>query len=426
MGRHGPGRVRLLTALLALSALTAATPGMARKIGTIEPSLPLSAERIASLPRAERAAWTAYFTRSAEQMRADKAALAAELPPGATPPPSPPGGGGELPGGDPDYFRSAGARAIADTIVSFQTPAGGWGKNTPRTIPPRQLGQHYIHEETPGSGGARDWAFVGTIDNSATTSEIAYLERVIAATGKAGEARYGAAVRRGVDYLLAAQYPTGGWPQVWPLMGGYHNAITYNDDAMARVIRLLIDVGAGKGGYATLSADQRARADRAVKAGIDCILRTQIVVNGVRTGWAQQHDPITLKPVTARAYEPAELTSAESVRLLSLLMALPNPSPAVRRAIADGMAWVDRSVIRDVAWTKEGGNPRFVQQKGAVLWSRFYRASDNLPIFGDRDRSLYDDVMDISAERRGGYAWFNKSGLSAQAEYARWKKANGG
>jgi len=33
-------------------------------------------------------------------------------------------------------------------------------------------------------------------------------------------------------YLLAAQFPNGGWPQVWPLEGGYHDAITYNDNAV--------------------------------------------------------------------------------------------------------------------------------------------------------------------------------------------------
>ena len=29
--------------------------------------------------------------------------------------------------------------------------------------------------------------------------------------------RYRAAFDRGVDYLLAAQYPNGGWPQYFPL-----------------------------------------------------------------------------------------------------------------------------------------------------------------------------------------------------------------
>jgi PelA/Pel-15E family pectate lyase len=36
-----------------------------------------------------------------------------------------------------------------------------------------------------------------------------------------------------VRYLLAAQFPNGGWPQVWPLEGGYHDAVTFNDNAVS-------------------------------------------------------------------------------------------------------------------------------------------------------------------------------------------------
>ena len=50
------------------------------------------------------------------------------------------------------------------------------------------------------------------------------------------------AFRRGLDYLLKAQYPNGGWPQFYPLRNGYWSHITYNDDAMAGVLELLRDV----------------------------------------------------------------------------------------------------------------------------------------------------------------------------------------
>ena len=46
-----------------------------------------------------------------------------------------------------------------------------------------------------------------------------------------------AAVLRGLDYTFAAQFPNGGWPQVWPLEGGYHDAITFNDGASKRFSR---------------------------------------------------------------------------------------------------------------------------------------------------------------------------------------------
>ena len=34
-----------------------------------------------------------------------------------------------------------------------------------------------------------------------------------------------------------------------------------------------------------------------------------------------------------------------------------------------------------------------------------YRPSAIKPVFGDRDKSLHDDVNDLSLERRNGYAW---------------------
>ncbi|WP_204266508.1 pectate lyase, partial [Enterobacter hormaechei] len=72
------------------------------------------------------------------------------------------------------------------------------------------------------------WSYVGTIDNNATTSELRFLARVQAmAPGAEGE-RYRAAFLKGVRYLLEAQFPNGGWPQIYPLQGGYHDALTYN------------------------------------------------------------------------------------------------------------------------------------------------------------------------------------------------------
>ena len=58
------------------------------------------------------------------------------------------------------------------------------------------------------------------------------------------EPRYRESFLRGVDYLLAAQYPNGGWPQVFPLEGSYHDAITFNDGALVNVLSLLHDVAA--------------------------------------------------------------------------------------------------------------------------------------------------------------------------------------
>lgn len=423
-------RVRPLSLLvLSGSALALCLPAasLAEKIGTIAPFLPLTIERIEALPSSARQPWRDYLAASARRLAEDRRTLEVEVPAGAPVPASPAEGNGlgTMPlNRDPAWYRSAEARAVADTIVSFQTPGGGWGKNMPRNVAPRLPGQHYV-PHAAGEGRQRSWNFVGTIDNGATTTEIAFLGKVIEAGGTGSPAAYRASVVKGIDYLLSAQSPNGGWPQTWPLAGGYHDAITYNDDAMVRVLRLLTAAGDGKGGFAVLPAETRTRARKAVEAGIGCILRTQVVVSGVPTGWAQQHDALTLEPTSARNYEPAALASAESARILLFLMDLPSPGPEVRKAIAGGVAWLEKTAIRDMAFERNGTDTRLAPRPGALLWARFIQIGTNRPVFGDRDRSLYSDVMDISAERRGGYAWYNTSAEAVLKAYPAWRKRNG-
>jgi PelA/Pel-15E family pectate lyase len=44
------------------------------------------------------------------------------------------------------------------------------------------------------------------------------------------------------------------------------------------------------------------------------------------------------------------------------------------------------------------------------------------PLFGDRDKSIHDDVNEISPERRNGYSWFNNTPQRALERYATWAK----
>ncbi len=123
---------------------------------------------------------------------------------------------------------------------------------------------------------------------------------------------YRAAFLRGLDYIFAAQYPNGGWPQVWPLQGGYHDAITYNDDAMLNVLTLLRDVSGTNSEFAFVPEKYRTRAAASLQRGIACMLATQIVVDGRRTVWCQQHDALTLQPASARNYEmPSQVSSGK-------------------------------------------------------------------------------------------------------------------
>lgn len=422
-----PAATRLVLLLVALS-----TSALAAQIGTIPPAQALTAERVAALPAADRAAWAAYLARSDAQRAADRTALAAERQglPGLPGPPE--GGHGEasMPLDRPaDWYGGEAARAVVANILSFQTPAGGWGKNQPRDRAPRLKGQSFVADNsnkkaTPGDFDATadaQWSYVGTIDNDATITEIRFLARVAAQQPGAGGDACRQAAERGLRYLLAAQFPNGGWPQVWPLQGGYHDAITLNDNALVEVAELMGWAARGEADLGFLPPVLKVAAAAAQDRAVKLLLATQIRVNGRLTLWAQQHDALTLAPASARNYEPPALSSGESARALAYLMSLPNPSPAVVAAVHAGIDTLRALAVHDRAFVKVDDTRRLVAQPGAgPLWARYYDPATLKPVFGDRDKSLHDDVNDISAERRNGYAWWGTWPLKTLAAYDAW------
>ncbi|WP_418320663.1 pectate lyase [Piscinibacter sakaiensis] len=366
-----------------------------------------------------------HLSRSRARMAADKAVLAAERYPltGPLPEPVATGRGLEtMPLDRPaDWYGSAAARQVADNIISFQTPAGGWGKNQPRDRPPRLPGQWFVAVE-PGSGQP-SWRHVGSIDNGATVTEIRFLVKVAEQLPDEEAAVYRASALRGIGYLFDAQYPAGGWPQVWPLQGGYHDAITLNDDAMVNVAELLGEIARGEPDWRFVPADVRSRAVQAEQRAIDALLQLQVVIDGRKTLWAQHYDAVSHAPVGARAYEPAALASAESARVLLYLMALPAPGPRIVDAVESGIATLQALAIENRRWQRiDGAEARsLLPQAGApLLWARFHDLTTLQPIFGDRDGRVHHDVEQLSVERRNGYAWFGHGPARAIARYADW------
>ena len=133
-------RARLLLCLLI------AAPVYSAVIGISKPAESITAERIATLPAKDRAGWMTYLERSQKQMQTDRNALAAERTPGAPEPPMPKEGfsARTMPlDRDAAWYGTPEARHVADVIVSFQTPAGGWSKNLDMSGAVRAPGQSY-------------------------------------------------------------------------------------------------------------------------------------------------------------------------------------------------------------------------------------------------------------------------------------------
>ncbi|HEX2191149.1 MAG TPA: pectate lyase, partial [Longimicrobiaceae bacterium] len=305
-----------------------------------------------------------------------------------------------------ERFRGAEARRTADAIVSFQTPSGGWSKRV-ELARPRRPGESY--------SSANGWSYVGTFDNGATTEHLRFLAGAYAAHG---DARHRDAFLRGLDYVLRAQFPNGCWPQVYPLQGGYHDAATYNDDAMVRVLRLLY--GVARGDYALAPEPARTRARAAVARGVDCVLRSQVVVGGAPTVWGAQHDPLTLEPAAARAYEHASLSGRESAGVVDFLVELEAPSPQVARAVQAAAAWFRRTAIHGLDYEPRGGlTPR---EGAGPIWARFYEVGTDRPIFSNRDGVVRYAWSELEEERRSGYAWYTDEPATTLRRVERWAR----
>jgi PelA/Pel-15E family pectate lyase len=323
-------------------------------------------------------------------------------------------GGGVL-NRDAAWYASDPARAVADSVIQYQSPQGGWPKATDLARPPRSPA------DIPAAGSGR----ANTFDNGGTTIPMEFLARIITATN---EAKYLESFNRGLDYLFAAQYPNGGWPQFYPLREGYYSHITYNDGAMIRVMTLLRGVAAGKAPYAFVDTERRAKAGAAVARGIACVLRTQVKQDGKLTVWGAQHDRETLAPAWARNYEIPSLSGAESVGIVRFLMEIESPTPEIIAAVEGAVTWFNVVKISGLRYkrsrTADGQRDGWVEPdlQAEPLLARFYELGANRPIFVGRDKVIHYSLDQIERERRGGYAYYGDWPASlVERDYPKWR-----
>ena len=209
------------------------------------------------------------------------------------------------------------------------------------------------------------------------------------------------------------------------MQGGYHDAYTVNDNAVVAVTELLFDIAAGTQGFGFVSEALRQEAKAASQRAIDGLLASQLRIEGRPALWAQQYDALTLEPSSARNYEPAAMCSAESATILVFFMRLAQPDARVVSAVHAGVAMLRRLAIEGKAWRKisEIDGRMLVSAPGApTLWARYYDIANLQPVFGDRDKSLYNDVADVSLERRNGYGWYGTVPSKALQVYATWSQ----
>ena len=332
-----------------------------------------------------------------------------------------------------DYSRlpESNLRLIADTILAYQYPNGGWPLDQhwemPSLTPEEAKARAHFKKEMNESG-------VGTtIENGATTLEIFYLARVFQ---KTGDIRYMEAAKRGIEYLLNMQYPNGGWPLYWPSIANtdnpkaaYSDYITFNNDVMLNVMQLLRDVSEGKAPYVFAQSDEslRARCLASFYQGVLCILDCQVKKNNELTVWAQQYNQETLQPAKARDFEVPALTGCgETVSILSLLMDIPDPSERVMTSVTSAVHWLERHAIHHKKLlhyvTREGKTDvKMAQTKDTTLiWSHYYSLETDRPFFSDYDGIERNEIGEISQTMRNSYVWVSSSPSAVIRRYYKW------
>lgn len=324
---------------------------------------------------------------------------------------------------DKAFFNTEEARRVGDQVVIYQRDTGGWPKNIDMWSPMND-------EEMKNAMADKSRTDDSTIDNNATIMQMKYLARLYMATG---DEKYRDSFAKGLEYLLAGQYENGGWPQFWPNPKGYKVHITYNDNAMLNVLGLLKDIGTESLYRKGLVSDSLTReCSKAFDKGIECILRTQIVVDGKPTVWCQQHDRETLLPAPARKFELASYCSLESVGLVYLLLDIKNPDERVKASIKGAMEWFDRNKITGMRYVRRGNKGDAdcdswlePDPEASPIWARYYDLENCRPFVCDRDGVPRERLDQIGHERRNGYGWYNDRPLNLIPIYEEWKKENG-
>ena len=300
------------------------------------------------------------------------------------------------------WYGSQESIRLADNILLFQRNSGGWPKNTDMGVQmTEQLKNQLLRAKNSTDG---------SLDNGTTVPEIRFLISMYQATKIE---RYREAYMRGINGILNAQYPNGGFPQLMNRPSSYHGEVTFNDNAMTQVLQLWWDIYSKPDLYYSIDEQTFARIEDSLIRGIDCILDSQIYSEkqGMLTAWCAQHDRNTLAPTWGRDYEPPSISGSESIGVIRFLMSLDKDFlilldqdntlgeehtiwERVQNAIHSAVAFFEHVEIKGYSLTTKSspwGNDRVLveNENGKGLWARFICIDTFEPLIFDRRQPTF-------------------------------------
>lgn len=300
-----------------------------------------------------------------------------------------------------EWYGSDEAQEIADIVIAVQKNNGGWMKNDQLHKLSSSEYQSLLNSKNGRS----------CLDNVATTQEMRYLARVWKATGND---TYRQAFLRGLQMIKTAQKGCGGWSQYLPLSNdnGYQDYITFNDDLIVNVMKLLRDIHANQNDFADITdADTRTWCQSAFDRALQCILDCQINIDGTYAAWCAQHDTVPpYLPTEGRPQELPSVSGYESANLLTFLMSIDDPSDELKARITAAVNWLDAHKIPDHAvedYTNTAGQKdrRIIEKTGTHLWGRF------IQIGGNTGTQVYDKFFN-KLKNRGKTRSYTYNGVT--------------
>lgn len=288
---------------------------------------------------------------------------------------------------DTEWYGSAEAISVADTLLGVQKTNGGWMKNDQyHKLTSTELAERKALEGTNGRSAH------SCFDNYSTTQEMRFLAKVYNQTK---QQRFLDAFKKALELIFTAgNGMNGGWGQYWPLSEdqySYQNYITFNDDLMTNMLRILQEIYEEKGDFKGLvDADTRTRCKEQWDKALECVLNCQIDDNGVKAGWCAQHDPVDFLPTEGRPHELPSVSGSESANLLSYLMTISKPSEELQQCIIAAVEWFKTHKYKENAamenYTNSNGEAdrHIIDKKGSNLWGRF------IQIGGESGKAIYN------------------------------------
>ncbi|HEX3657378.1 MAG TPA: pectate lyase [Pirellulales bacterium] len=308
-----------------------------------------------------------------------------------------------------DRFYLDAARQAGMALMYGQLASGGW-TNSIDFNPRGTLVAQYRNGRGRGANNS-------TLDDGISQAAIRMLMHLDRALQFKDETIH-AAVQTALDALLAAQFPNGGFPQVWtgpvapqPIVQAsfpaydwrtegrqkkYWEMYTLNDNIAGNVSAVLHDA-------IEIYHDSKYR--QALERLGDFLLLAQLPEP--QPAWAQQYD-YQMHPIWARKFEPPAVTGWESQDALETLLAIYRLTGNAKylEPLPRALAYLQRSQLPD------------------GMMARYYELKTNRPLFMARRGRAYELTYD-DADLPDHYGWKQVSRLAQiEAAYQRAKSGD--